>query len=382
MALIIRSVFHLLVISLISFVVLQQKSDAQEVLMLQKPRLINCKFDKIYQLGDSLADTGNCIRERVCGAHTLCARFPYGMNFFQNATGRCSNGMLMIDFIALESGLPLLNPIKDQTADFRHGADFAVAGATALPSEILENMKMVNPSTNSSLSVQLDWMSSHFENTFYTDCPDKVKKALFLVGGIGGNEFNFALSQGKTLEESRTIVPEVVEAIIHGVRRVISFGATRIVVPGNFPGGCFPIILTRFMTDNSSAYDEHHCLKDFNSLIIFFNDHLRQAILDLKKEYPNITLIYGDYYNAYLWLLQNAVSLGFDKNSLHKACCGIGGDYNYNLHNQCGAIGVPVCIDPSTYISWDGAHLTQEAYSWLTRWLIDTNILPQLNCQA
>nr|XP_016462676.1 PREDICTED: acetylajmalan esterase-like isoform X1 [Nicotiana tabacum] len=218
MALIIRSVLHLLVISLISFVVLQQESDAEEVLMLQKPRLINCKFDKIYQLGDSFADTGNCIRERICGAHTVCGRFPYGMNFFQNATGRCSNGMLMIDFIALESGLPLLNPIKDQNANFRHGANFAVAGATALPSEILENMKMVNPSTNSSLSVQLDWMSSHFETTCYTDCPEKLNKSLFLVGEIGGNECTHGLLEGKTIEESRRMVPEVVEAIIHGVR--------------------------------------------------------------------------------------------------------------------------------------------------------------------
>ncbi|XP_070049940.1 acetylajmalan esterase-like [Nicotiana tomentosiformis] len=301
--------------------------------MLQKPRLINCKFDKIYQLGDSLSDTGNCIRESICGARTACARLPYGMDFFQKkTTGRCSNGMLMTDFIALESGLPLLNPIKDQTANFRHGADFAVAGATALPVEILENKKMVNLSTNSSLSVQLDWMSSHFQTTGYTDRPDKLKKALFLVGGIGGNEFIFGLLEGKTMEETRRMVPEVVEAIIHGVRRVISLGATRIVVPGNFPGGCFPIALTIFMTDNSSAYDEHHCLKDFNNLIIFFNDHLRQAILDLKKEYPNITLIYGDYYNAYLWLLQNAASLGFEKNSLQKACCGIGGDYNFDIH--------------------------------------------------
>nr|XP_016511138.1 PREDICTED: acetylajmalan esterase-like [Nicotiana tabacum] len=302
------------------------------------------------------------------------------MNFSQKkTTGRCSNGMLMIDFIALESGLPLLNPIKDQTANFRHGADFAVAGATALPVEILENEKMVNLSTNSSLSVQLDWMSSHFQTNGYTDRPDKLEKALFLVGGIGGNEFIFSLLEGKTMEETQRMVPEVVEAIIHGVRRVISLGATQIVVPGNFPGGCFPIALTIFMTDNSSAYDEHHCLKDFNNLIIFFNDHLRQAILDLKKEYPNITLIYGDYYNAYLWLLQNAVSLGFEKNSLQKACCGTGGDYNFDIHIKCGDPGVSVCVDPSTYISWDGAHLTQEAYSWLARWLIDNNILPQLN---
>ena len=54
-----------------------------------------CNFDAIYQLGDSLSDTGNLIREVPT---STCARLPYGQNFLNNATGRCSNGMLMIDY--------------------------------------------------------------------------------------------------------------------------------------------------------------------------------------------------------------------------------------------------------------------------------------------
>ncbi|OIT35858.1 PREDICTED: acetylajmalan esterase-like [Nicotiana attenuata] len=382
MALIIRSLLDFLVISSISLVVLQQKSNGEDqLLMLQKPQLMKCRFDKIFQLGDSLSDTGNCIRENRCARGLLCGRFPYGMNFFQNTTGRCSNGMLMIDFIALQSGLPLINPYKLQNANFRHGANFAVAGATALSTENLAKEKIVNSVTNSSLSVQLDWMSTHFKSTYPTDRLAKLKKSLFLVGEIGGNEFNYGLFKGKTIKELRSMVPKVVQTIIQGVRTVISFGATRIVVPGNFPIGCIPIFLTQFRTNDSTAYDEYHCLQDLNDLAIFFNDHLKQAIQELKEEHSNIALVYGDYYNAYMWLLQNPMFLGFDKNSLLKACCGIGGDYNYDIHNQCGAIGVPVCIDPSTYISWDGIHLTEKAYSWLARWLID-DMLPKLNCHV
>ncbi|XP_009765905.1 GDSL esterase/lipase At5g03980-like isoform X2 [Nicotiana sylvestris] len=356
MALIIRSLLDFLVISSISLVVLQQKSNGEDqLLMLQKPRLMKCRFDKIFQLGDSLSDTGNCIRENLCARGFLCGRFPYGMNFFQNTTGRCSNGMLMIDFI--------------------------VAGATALSTENLAEEKIVNSVTNSSLSVQLDWMSTHFKSTYPTDRLSKLKKSLFLVGEIGGNEFNYGLFKGKTLKELRSMVPKVVQTIIQGVRTVISFGATRIIVPGNFPIGCLPIFLTQFRTSDSTAYDEYHCLQDLNDLAIFFNDHLKQAIQELKEEHSNIALVYGDYYNAYMWLLQNAMFLGFDKNSLLKACCGIGGDYNYDVHNQCGAIGVSVCTDPSTYISWDGVHLTEKTYSWLARWLID-DMLPKLNCHV
>ncbi|PHT63189.1 hypothetical protein T459_32998 [Capsicum annuum] len=224
-------------------------------------------------------------------------------------------------------------------------------------------------------------MSSHFNSTCFLDCSKDLKKALFLVGEIGGNEFNYGLLQGKTMEELTAMVPEVVQIIINAVETVIGFGAVRIVIPGNFPIGCMPNLLTMFSTNNSTAYDEYHCLKDLNNLAIFYNHHLQKAIQELEKEYyPNITLIYGDYYSAYQWLLQNATSLGFDKNSLQKACCGIGGEYNYDKSRICGAPGVPICGNPATYISWDGVHLTQAAYKWLTIWLID-DMLPTLNCQ-
>ncbi|KAL3349573.1 hypothetical protein AABB24_022608 [Solanum stoloniferum] len=372
--------FYPIVVLVVSLVIIQQKSDAQELIKLQKGRLRNCRFDRIYQFGDSISDTGNCKREPLCQSHSDCGSHPYGMNFYQNATGRCSDGMLMIDFIALESGLPLLKPYKDTSAHFKHGVNFAVAGCTGISTEIMAENKIFNTAfTNSSLTVQLDWMSSHFQTT---DCRKKLKKSLFLVGEIGGNEFNYGLLQGKTIEELQKMVPVVVQTIIHGVKRVINFGATRIIVPGNFPIGCVPIFLTQFMTDNSNAYDEYHCLKDLNNLSIFYNNHLQQAIDEMKKKHPNITLIYGDYYNAYVWLLQNAVRFGFDKNSLQKSCCGAGGgDYNYNIRKKCGFPGVQVCPNPSTYINWDGIHMTQKAYKYLARWLID-DMLPQLNCHV
>ncbi|XP_009771738.1 acetylajmalan esterase-like isoform X2 [Nicotiana sylvestris] len=118
----------------------------------------------------------------------------------------------------IESGLPLLNPYKDQNANFRYGANFAVVGATALSTEIMAEKKIVIGLTNSSLNVQLDWMSSHFKTTCSTDCQAKLKKSLFLAGEVGGNEFNYGLLQGKTMNELRNMVPEVVQTIIQGVK--------------------------------------------------------------------------------------------------------------------------------------------------------------------
>lgn len=57
--------------------------------------LSSCNFDAIYQLGDSIADTGNDVQDNPSSKF---ARLPYGETF-KKATGRCSDGLLMIDYI-------------------------------------------------------------------------------------------------------------------------------------------------------------------------------------------------------------------------------------------------------------------------------------------
>ncbi|KAM7478632.1 hypothetical protein LguiA_026845 [Lonicera macranthoides] len=306
--------------------------------------LNSCNFDKIYQLGDSLSDTGNLILEPIGGA-TPFGSLPYGESFFENATGRCSDGMLMIDYIA--SGLPLLNPYKKVNADFRHGVNFAVAAATALPVDILADKKILSSITNSSLNVQLDWMSTYFNSICQPDCAKRHRSSLFLVGEIGGNDIIYALRQGKSVEEVRIMVPTVVQVTKDAVQRVIHHGAVRVVVPGNFPLGCLPLLLTLFQTNNSSAYDKNNCLKEINNLSIYQNELLQLAIKELKQENPNATIVYANYYNAFQWLYRNAQYFGFDMDSIQKCCCGTGGDYNYDVAKFCGAPEVPVCADPS-----------------------------------
>ncbi|XP_073136826.1 GDSL esterase/lipase At5g03980-like [Henckelia pumila] len=337
-----------------------------------------CEFERIYQLGDSISDTGNLIREYPIGANTAFAKLPYGENFFNNATGRCSNGFLMIDYIAMAAGLPLLQPYKNTTANFEHGANFAVAGSTALSTPVLANKKILNPVTNSSLDIQLDWMTSHFDSVCvdHRDCVEKLHKSLFMVGEIGGNDYNYAIFQGKSMDDLRSMVPDIVNVIVEAVKKVISYGATRVVVPGNFPIGCLPIYQTAFQTNVSAAYDKNQCLKQLNDFATYHNEQLQKAIHKLQQETPNAMIIYGDYYNAYQFLLNFARFYGFDT---ERACCGIGGKYNFDLRRMCGAAGVEVCSDPHRYMSWDGVHLTQEGYKIMSAWLIH-NIFHKLHC--
>ncbi|XP_057962358.1 GDSL esterase/lipase At5g03980-like [Malania oleifera] len=335
--------------------------------------LQSCMFDAIYQMGDSISDTGNLVRESPLGSSTAFARLPYGQTFFGNATGRCSDGLLMIDYLALAAGLPFVNPYMNRDANFGHGVNFAVAGSTALPTDVLAQNGIVSLVTNTSLHVQLHSMLSHFNSI----CSNQ--RALFMVGETGGNDYNYALFQGKSTEQLKSLVPNVVATIKHAVERVIEYGAARVVVPGNFPIGCLPIYLTGFHTNDSAAYDQFGCLKELNNFAMHHNDHLQKAINELVEKNPNAIIAYADYYNAFLSLLQNAPSLGFDELSTQKACCGKGGDYDFDLANMCGAPGVLVCPDPHRRISWDGVHLTSNAYKYMADWL-NKDLLPKFQC--
>ncbi|KAM7519677.1 hypothetical protein LguiB_018639 [Lonicera macranthoides] len=338
-----------------------------------------CKFDKIYQLGDSISDTGNLIRENPFGPATPCAQLPYGETFFKNATGRCSDGLLMIDYIATAAGLPFLDAYKNNASDFSHGANFAVVGSTAQPVHVLAEKNISSPVTPSSLNVQLEWMFTHFDSICDTDCAKKFKRSLFMVGEIGGNDYNYALFQGKSVEEVEAMVPDVVQTIKDAAQKVIQKGAVRLVIPGNFPIGCQPIYLTGFETNNSEAYDRYHCLKRLNSFSKYHNRHLQQAIRELRQENPNVAIAYGDYYHAFHWLFRNVQHLGFDTESRQKACCGTGGNYNFNVVRMCGDLQVPACANPDRYLSWDGIHLTHKAYKMMAKYLI-SDISRQFRC--
>jgi hypothetical protein len=47
----------------------------------------------------------------------------------------------------------------------------------------------------------------------YTACQDYFGKSLFVLGEIGGNDYNFALSSGKSISEAMSYVPAVMDTI-------------------------------------------------------------------------------------------------------------------------------------------------------------------------
>lgn len=56
-------------------------------------------------------------------------------------------------------------------------------------------------------------------NVFYllTDSKDILSNSLILMGEIGGNDYNYAFAQKQSIQEIRTYVPSVIDAIRQAV---------------------------------------------------------------------------------------------------------------------------------------------------------------------
>ncbi|CAL9148065.1 unnamed protein product [Musa hybrid cultivar] len=328
--------------------------------------LLSCsqRYNAIFSFGDSLSDTGNVV----------IAGLPYGMTFFGRATGRCSNGRLVIDFIAEGTGLPLLPPSTAKGQSFAQGANFACTAATTLDFDFFYQRNLSSGLwVNASLSQQIGWFEQMLPSLCgqTRECNDYLGTSLFVVGEFGGNDYTTPIFAGRSMWEVYTFVPRVVQAIAHGVERLIGHGAVDLVVPGMLPIGCFPVYLTLYATSNPSDYSSIGCLRKFNDLTSYHNSLLQAALYQLQIKYPSTRIRYGNYYTPAIQYVAYPSKYGFSGGGL-KACCGAAGSgkYNINLKAMCAKAGSSVCSDPDTYVSWDGIHLTEAAYRLIANgWL-------------
>ncbi|XP_016648562.1 PREDICTED: GDSL esterase/lipase At1g28590-like isoform X2 [Prunus mume] len=343
------------------------------------PLVLGC-YNSIIAFGDSLTDTGNLYNSYPNKSLNFFHP-PYGQTYFHHPTGRCSDGRLVIDFIAEFLGLPLVPPYLESqdsnqsVQNFEAGVNFAVVGATALDAAFLEEMGDSTAFTNNSLSIQLEWFKQMLPSLCNTssDCNKLLSTSLILMGEIGGNDYNNALLAGKSIEKVQAYVPLVIETIASTINELIELGAATLLVPGNFPIGCLPAYLTKYESSDKNQYDPSTgCLNWLNKFSGYHNDQLQIELSRIRRLHPQVTIIYADYYNAMLQLYQSPDQFGFTGET-SKACCGGGGPYNFNSSVQCGNAGATVCENPSQFINWDGMHCTEAAYRLMTKALLQGN---------
>nr|GMD09301.1 acetylajmalan esterase-like [Ipomoea batatas] len=335
--------------------------------------------NSIFQFGDSLSDTGNLIASGL-GMQFDAGSLPYGETFFHEATGRFSDGRLVIDYLATRYRLPFLEPYLNTGANFTQGVNFAVAGATALDEDFFTGKGISFKTFKPPISTQLEWFNKYLDSTCRktTDgCKKRIEESLFVFGEYGGNDYFTSIDNGKSLDEVYTYVPSVVGAITDGVREIIKMGAKQILVPGPYPFGCLPAQLTAGAGSDPESYDAQGCLIDYNNLANSHYNLLNDNISPLNYEFlaEGVKVVLGDQRAAFLKLLHDPKSFGLEPTSVLKACCGTGGDYNYDPNNLCGSDGAKACANPERALHWDGVHLTDKAYSQVASYLVINDLV-------
>ncbi|KAK7332023.1 hypothetical protein VNO80_28769 [Phaseolus coccineus] len=359
-------------------------------LLLILSTTVTASFSSLFSFGDSLTDTGN-LNFISSLQSPNCLLPPYGQTYFHRPTGRCSDGRLILDFLADSLRLPYLEPYLGfkngalKQGNTEQGMNFAVAGASALDRGFFEEKGFtVDATGNFSLRVQLDWFKELLPSLCNSSsgCKNVIGNSLFIVGEIGGNDYGYPLSKTTAFGDLVPYIPQVVSVIKSVIRELIDLGAVTFMVPGMLPLGCNSAYLTRFETTDKEEYDQVGCLKWLNTFYEYHNELLQIELNQLRGLYPHTNIIYADYFNAALQLYKFPEQFGFGGNVL-KVCCGVDGPYNYNDTCKCGEAGVVACDDPSQYVSWDGYHMTEAAYRWIATALLDGSYtIPKFNVSS
>ncbi|CAL1377015.1 unnamed protein product [Linum trigynum] len=326
-------------------------------------------YTSLFSFGDSATAAGIQTQDFAPGKTAPhCAFPPYGETYFHKPTGRCSDGRVIVDFIAQHLGLPLLPPYHGEpintTTSVSHGANLAVVSATALDPEFLES-RGISGCRNCSLSVQLGRFKTLLNSLCSTPsaCRDYLSNSLFLVGEIGGVDYQLAALAGFPTYEAEDLIPFVVDRIGDAIEELIELGAVNFLVPGDFPKGCFPSYLTRFRSSDQSDYDPiTGCLVYYNWFSDQHNRMLQEEIERVQKLHPGARIHYADYFGSATRIHEDPEKFGFGKATINRACCGAGGPYNYEWSAVCGRPGAVACENPASYIKWDDHHYTEAAY--------------------
>jgi phospholipase/lecithinase/hemolysin len=330
-----------------------------------------CGFPAIFNFGDSNSDTG--------AASATFGRLPppNGRTFFGKPSGRYSDGRLMIDFAAEKLVLPYLSAYLDSMGtNFRHGANFALGGATIKPQPLINRIHL-----SEQLSQFEQFKSRAIElynqaNRLYAMSlprPEWFSKALYTTD-IGQNDLNAGLIS-LTEEQVKASIPGLIDHFASAIEKLYQEGARAFWIHNTGPIGCLPYFVIPSPPKPGNA-DLNGCIKSYNEVAEEFNKQLRDRVTQLRTTFHDALLVYVDIYKAKYSLISEANQHGF-VNPL-EYCCGRDEDSSIKCWDAAVVNGTKVygasCSNPSEYISWDGVHYTEAANHWLSDRILDGSL--------
>ncbi|XP_043701606.1 esterase-like [Telopea speciosissima] len=343
---------------------------------------LSCEFPAIFNFGDSNSDTGG-----LAAAFTP-PKSPYGETFFHAPAGRYSDGRLIIDFIAASLGLEYLSAYLNSVgSNFTQGADFATAASTITPQNRGLNQGGYSPfylGVQYSQFQQFMSRSQTSRNQGYTytellPVEEYFSQALYTFD-IGQNDIGAGIFGNLSVQEVNATIPDIINQFSIDFKSVYDEGARFFWIHNTGPIGCLPYVLANYPVE-ASEYDNASCAIPYNMLAQYFNQKLKDLVIELRNELTFATITYVDIYTVKYNLISQANKYGFEQPLV--TCCGYGiNKYNYNTNAVCGGtinaingtqIVVGSCENPSVRVNWDGVHYTEAANKWIFDQIVDGN---------
>ncbi|PIA38154.1 hypothetical protein AQUCO_02800064v1 [Aquilegia coerulea] len=272
------------------------------------------------------------------------------------------NGSLITDFISEAFGIPAYLDPAYGIKDFATGVTFASAGSGY--DNLTAGIASVIP-----LWKQLEFFKNYERNLVnfmgMANANKMLREALYFIS-IGTNDFiinYYSLPQGRRtqfrVEEYENYLLSISENF---VRNNYQLGARKIALAGLPPFGCLPTVRTT--TAGGS------CKADYNNVARTgrnYNAKLKILIAKLKMELIGMRLLYTDFYNPLLQIINNPKPYGFEV--VATGCCGTG---TYEMGYLCREYDLFSCKDTSKYIFWDAIHPSDKLYRIVADYLMKT----------
>ncbi|GAA0171971.1 lipase [Lithospermum erythrorhizon] len=312
----------------------------------------------LFIFGDSTVDSGN--NNFIETIPENKANFePYGLNgFFQEPTGRFSDGRITVDYIAEYAKLPLIPPYNKPSAEYIHGVNFASGGAGVLSS------------TNQGLVIDLKTQLKNFEEVYKSltqklgskeATNEMISDAVYYIS-IGSNDYMGGYLGNPTMQQlhpPQEFVTLVISNLTFAIQELYEKGARKFAFLSLSALGCVPALRAA----NPKA--DGGCFEEASALALAHNYAFSALLSNLETLLEGFKYVYSDYF--YNWLndrVNNPTHYGFKEGV--NACCGTG---PYGGIFTCGGNKAvseyQLCENVSDYVFFDSFHATEKVHQQL-----------------
>ncbi|KAJ8755870.1 hypothetical protein K2173_024415 [Erythroxylum novogranatense] len=308
------------------------------------------KHVPLFVFGDSLLDAGN--NNYIKSSTLERANFwPYGESYFDQPTGRFSDGRTMADFIAEYSNLPLLPPyLQPGLEDYYNGVNFASGGAGNLDETFDEDHVLSFKTQISHFRKVVQWFINKFGN-------DEGKKAIsnaVYLFSCGANDYLSPIFPfQKHLPYSDSEYQQLVLGnLTQHIKEIYNLGARKFAFMNLPMMGCLPAMRIYKPETNGSCYN------DMSSKTRIHNQALSTILFELSNNLNGFHYSLFDLTGTMEKVMNDPERYGFKDGKW--GCCGGG---RFRGIYSCGQDeNFELCESPEDYMFWDSFHPTQHAH--------------------